>query len=221
MASRKKYCQNNEDRIIDRLLVLIGKDNEKGGFCVDIGAGNGYALSNIRHLIETGKWRHCMIDGNARGCPEVHEHWITAENITELLKQYQVPVDAEVFSLDLDGNDYWIWKSILAGGYRPLIICTEINTHFGPETAATIKYAANHHWTEDSYYGASWRAFQNLFKQYQYTFVKAVPGLNGFWVRTDHITDGIRNYQDKNPPAKYPVHKPSSRRDWVINPPVQ
>ena len=56
--------------------------------------------------------------------------------------------------VDLDGNDYEIWKKIL-DCYSPTVAIAEYNGRFGPNTPWVMKYNDKHNWKGDLYFGAS------------------------------------------------------------------
>ena len=64
--------------------------------------------------------------------------WITRDNINTLITGQGYAGEVDLFSLDLDGNDYWIWESVTASSPRVLIM--EYNSMFGPDRAVTIPY---------------------------------------------------------------------------------
>ncbi len=39
---------------------------------------------------------------------------VTPENIERLFRQAGVPAEPDVLSIDVDGQDYWIWEAIRA-----------------------------------------------------------------------------------------------------------
>jgi len=44
--------------------------------------------------------------------PRFRHAWITTDNVNQLLREAGATGDVDLFSLDLDGNDYWIWRAI-------------------------------------------------------------------------------------------------------------
>src|SRR4249920_3618088 len=114
------YSQNGEQVAIEGILARLGLSS---GTVVDLGAGDGWALSNTRQLLQQG-WRGVLIDADNRGNCEVHQHFLTAENVVGIVSSYTQ--SADVLSVDLDGNDYWILKAFLASFTPTLIVC-EVN----------------------------------------------------------------------------------------------
>jgi hypothetical protein len=108
-----KYSQNNEDGIIEECLKRMKIEI---GSCCEFGAADGYFCSNTRALIEKG-WRFTMLEAE-------NGQFVTPENVNEL-----VP-DCDVLSIDIDGNDYAVWK---AYDKKPKIVIIEINSSLDPE----------------------------------------------------------------------------------------
>ena len=64
---------------------------------------------------------------------------ITSANIVTLFKTYQVPVDADYVSIDLDTADVWVLQALLEANYRPRVVSIEYNSNF-PEGAPPLAY---------------------------------------------------------------------------------
>ena len=180
-----RYCQTNEGEVINWFIAQLPEIPKT---VVDIGGGDGTWLSNSKHLEEDFGWQRFIIDGNGGGNKKVIEKWVTRESISGIFTDHAIPKEPGLISLDLDGNDWYIWEALLLSGVRPWLICTELNPRFKPNEAYAISYDPQHHWANDNYYGASWKAFDDLFRKYGYTYVHVTPSpempLNGFWAKT-------------------------------------
>ena len=93
----------------------------------------------------------------------------------------------DIFSLDIDGNDYYIADDILSSGMRPKIFIVEYNSSFGPELSVTIPYRDdfrnNRAYGENLYYGCSITAWKKLFTKFGYHFVSVdTNGVNGIFI---------------------------------------
>ena len=127
-----------------------------------------------------------MDGGHANATINLHREFITAENIEALLAKYGVPLEPDLLSIDLDGNDYWVWKAITR--YRPRVIVCEYNAALGPNAAKTVPYDPHRRWDGSSYHGASLRALHNLARQRDYSLVHCeAHGVNCFFIRDDVI----------------------------------
>ena len=114
--------------------------------------------------------------------------FIKTANINRLLEDNLPTKSIGLLSIDIDGNDYWIWKAI--DSVEPAIVVTEYNAGFGPSRAVTIPYDENFvrsraHYSH-IYYGASLKALWILAQEKGYDLVCCNSyGNNAFWVRKD------------------------------------
>ena len=109
-CERKVYSQNGEDGILDALFASIGVTNR---FFVEFGCEDAMEC-NTAYLLGQG-WQGLLMDGACiSGNPKVtvQNEFITAENINWLLQKYSVPPAFDLLSIDIDGNDYWVWQAI-------------------------------------------------------------------------------------------------------------
>ena len=116
--------------------------------------------------------------------------FVTRSNIVKLLSQGNSRwMDCDIFSLDIDGNDYWIMKEILPL-CRNKIIILEYNSYFGHIARVSVPYQEDFYRTDYHYsnlcWGASLSAFASLLSEYNYIFAGAnINNSNGFWIRAD------------------------------------
>jgi hypothetical protein len=115
---RNVYSQNGEDGIIEECLKRIGI---KKGVSVEFGAPNDTFCSNTANLDPFGFTKH-YYDPNPE-CAVVHKRFITPENVNEL-------PECDVLSIDIDGNDYEVWKAYKG---KPAIVIIEINSSLNPD----------------------------------------------------------------------------------------
>ena len=190
------HSQNGEDGILLYIFSLLGTTNRR---VVEICAGAGIEC-NAANLIINHGWLGLLFDGDpnfiAYGrnfyskCattfivpPTLVNAWITAENINELVSSFAGPVD--LLSLDLDGNDYWIWKALDV--ISPRVVIAEVNGWWGPEKAVAMSYNPDYKldFSKQPYRcGASLPAFVKLGKKKGYRLV-GVQSLtfNAFFVK--------------------------------------
>ena len=98
-------------------------------------------------------------------------------------------MDFDIFSLDIDGNDYWIMKEIIPLCRNKLIIL-EYNSYFGPSARVSTPYQEDFYRTDYHYsnlcWGASLSAFASLLSENNYIFAGTnINNSNGFWIRAD------------------------------------
>lgn len=172
-----KYCQTNENEIIDRIVKQLKIDQ---GFAVEFGGGNGYRLSNIRHLADRG-WKIFQMDIDNHGNEEVVQEFLTVENVNQVFAKHGL-TDLDLLSIDIDGNDYWIWQFL---DELPKIVVVEWNP--AVKGCKAIKYNPEHVFKKNDYYGASWEAYKSLGQKKGYTLVDN-NNLNMFFVRS-HLVE--------------------------------
>jgi uncharacterized LabA/DUF88 family protein len=142
----KKYSQSHEEAYLLHIFSNLKLEN---GFLVELGAWDGYHLSNTRYFIENG-WDAILIDGDNRGNNEVKQHFIDAENVISIFKKYSTPKEFDFLCIDLDGNDIYILEKILTE-FSPKVIVAEFNPYFKKGDSKTITYDPNHTWNKINY----------------------------------------------------------------------
>lgn len=215
---RKFYSQNGEDGI---LLEIIKRVGAKSKYYVEFGTQSGKEC-NTRILRKKFGWSGLLMDGeNENKKINLQSEFITAENVEELFKKYKVPKELDLLSIDVDGNDYWIWKAIKK--YSPRIVIIEYNSKISPNKSLTIKYDPFHEWDGTDYMGASLLALKRLGEKKGYVLVCCDnTGSNAFFVRSDLLKNFIvRKYKDIYRKPKYGTiirrgHPKSDKR--MINP---
>jgi len=181
------YSQCGEDGVLARLFEVIGETNR---YFVEFGAWDGRHLSNTANLRLHRGWRGLLMEGSDRADGElVHRELVTAENVNALFAKYDVPERFDLLAIDIDGNDYWVWKAIER--FVPRVVVIEYNIHFGVHLARTMPYDPEHVWDETLYHGASLAALRKLGDEKGYALVHAdgwAP--NAFFVLRSELPDG-------------------------------
>lgn len=201
-----KYSQGGEEAYIDYIL----KELPTANFIVEIGAGDGYHLSNTRYFIENG-YDSILIDADNQGNEEVKQHRIIKENVNAILSTYNCPKKFDYLSIDTDGNDFWILDELLTK-YSPSFIVAEFNASIQKGRSVSIKYDSNFSWQGDDYYGFSFEAGKKLAEKHGYTIVFLNNNMNIFLLRNEFI-EGV-----DVPEYTYEISdyfRASGRQDWV------
>jgi hypothetical protein len=176
---KKINSQNGEDGIIECIFNQVGVTNK---FFVEFGIHSG--IANTVFLRNKG-WGGLWMD--LKGGENIKKEKITAENINDLLDKYNVPNEFDLLSIDIDGNDYYVWKEIIR---TPRVVVIEYNAHIPTDQSKAIKYNPNHKWRHDDYFGASLLAMKNLGLKKGYTLIGCDGnGVNAFFVKED-LVDG-------------------------------
>lgn len=192
------FSQWGEDGIIDWLLEQL-PDIPKS--FVEFGVED-YREANTRLLLFLRNWRGLVIDGSddhIRNICGQDIYWrydltakcafIDRDNINELIASSGLRGDIGLLSVDIDGNDYWVWQAIEA--VRPVVLVCEYNAVFGDVYKISVPYAADFQRTRahysNLYFGASLPALIHLGEQKGYRFVGTNSnGCNAFFVLEDH-----------------------------------
>lgn len=181
LFERKVYSQNGEDGIIEYIFSKIKTTNK---YFVEIGAGNG-TENNSRYLKSKG-WIGLQID--ALKAPGIKAHYVTAENIESLLRKYKTPTTFDLLSIDIDGNDYWVWKAITS--YHPRVVVVEYNASIPPHQSVTIPYNPQFSWDGSTFFGASLKALTKLAQSKGYQLVGTTTnGVNAFFVQQELVNN--------------------------------
>ena len=198
------FSQWGEDGIIQRLIADLQIDRK---VFIEFGVQN-YTESSTRFLLVNNNWSGLIIDGGQdhidfiRNDPIFWQYnlkaecaFITRENINDLISKNGIRGEIGLLSVDIDGNDYWVWEAIDC--VSPVITIVEYNARFGPDDAVTIPYDPSfvrsqaHH--SMLYFGASLRALCLLGNKKGYAFVGCnTAGNNAFFVRRDRMTASLR-----------------------------
>ena len=185
------HSQGGEDGVLLRLFERIGA--RRRAF-VEFGAWDGFHWSNTANLRVNHGWTGLLMEGSDRADGAlVKREFVHAENVEALFDRYGVPQDFDLLSIDIDGNDYWVWKALER--YRPRVVIVEYNVFFLPETAKTIAYDAAHEWDKERhglYHGASLAAFDKLARDKGYVLAWTEPYCpNAIFVRESELPEGV------------------------------
>jgi len=118
----------------------------------------------------------------------VRKALITAENINKVFTLENFPKEFDLLSIDIDGNDYWVWKAL--EDFSPRVVVIEYNAIFPPPIKWVMQYQPQGRWDGSSHFGASLKSFEILAAQKGYQLVGCdFTGVNAFFVRKDLIGD--------------------------------
>jgi hypothetical protein len=208
------YSQCGEDGVLQRIFECVGTENET---FVEFGAWDGKHLSNTANLRLNHGWTGLLMEGSEKADGQiVRREFVSAENVEALFDKYSVPQTFDLLSVDIDGNDYWVWKAIER--YRPRVVVVEYNIFFALDAARTIEYNADHVWDETVYHGASLAAFYKLGLEKGYTLVHTDSWApNAFFVLTSELPDGYvaRGIEELTPWDKFDTPPETGGRAWV------
>lgn len=196
--------QNGEDGIIAFLAGGIRKANRR---FVEIGTSDG-AENNSFHLLTLG-WSGLGVEAKpvlveryaarvretamARRLTLVAER-INWDNCVKVVGEFGENAP-DLFSLDIDGIDYYVAHRLLHAGFAPSLICCEFNPFLGaaPLTVVYDESFARYRYDPQRglYYGASLGALQHLLREFGYRFCGVESaGVNAFFCREAAFAPG-------------------------------
>src|SRR5215831_13625637 len=198
-AGFRCFSQFEEDGLILFIMAALGIQE---GVFLDLGSADGIN-SNCANLALNFGWRGTFIDGNesniAKGRAFYESHpdtWayppvficamINRENINQLLTEASVPSEIDFMSIDIDGNDYWVWDALSATS--PKVVRIETHIEFGMNNIVVpyhkdYVYPGRH----PDYHGASPVAMEKLARRKSYRLV----GANRYGFNTIYVRDGV------------------------------
>ncbi len=191
---RRVYSQNGEDGIIQEILKRIGAQSR---YFVEFGVESGVECNCARLVLEE-QWQGLFIEPDATHFEKLADRYrsyrircvqalVSSANIEAIFEANDVPRDFDVLSIDIDGNDYWVWAAIKR--WRPRLVVIEYNGTHPPTRRWVMKENPSHQWNRTNYFGASLASLTALGRQKGYALVGTdTAGVNAFFVRDDLVT---------------------------------
>jgi len=195
----KIFSQWGEDGIIQYLVHNVEIKNK---VFIEFGVEN-YQEANTKFLMMRDNWSGLVIDSSQKNIDSIRESelcwrydlkvktgFVTVENINGLIENENIQGEIGLLSIDIDGNDYWIWEKIEV--VEPVIVIVEYNSVFGKNSTVTVPYDKEfeRHKKHFSglYWGASLGAFVYLAGRRGYAFVGSnSAGNNAFFVKKERL----------------------------------
>ena len=220
------FSQNGEDGV---LFELRRRMVDIPHSFVEFGIGRG-SQGNCVLLADVFGWSGLFVEydrdsygqlrtkyGGSRAVRTACER-VTPQNVESVFGQAQVPTEFGILSIDIDGNDYWVWEAL--EDYRPAIVVIEYNSMLPLDEALAQPYdSADAELT--SFSGASLGALEGLAKAKGYELVHTdLAGVNAFFVLAElagafpqgpDLRHGI-NYYLMSSVFSHPA---SPRTDWA------
>lgn len=198
-AEFQVYSQWGEDGILEWLFQTLPLRSRR---FIEFGVEN-YRESNTRFLLQQRNLQGLVIDSSADHVRQIQQdplYWrhdltavtafITVENVNRLFVEAGFTGELALLSIDVDGNDYWLWQAIEV--VDPHIVVCEYNALFGDVHPLSIPYdpAFNRFQPHHSglHAGCSLPALIALGRSKGYTLVGTTSqGLNAFFVKDCHV----------------------------------
>ena len=175
------FSQFGDDGIIQYLIQKLPIKNKT---FIEFGVED-YRESNTRFLLVNNYWSGMVMDGDVENVRQIksglmhnfydiraRQCFITKENINQVLEAEGFDPEVGILSIDIDGNDYWVWKEINV--IKPSVIICEYNSLFGYEEAVTIPYRPDFirgKSTPLNFYGISLQAACLIARERGYFFI--------------------------------------------------
>ena len=186
------FSQNGEDGVIAEILRRITVPTH---YFVEFGLESG-VQGNCVFLADVMNWRGLFMESEKASFEGLRRKYgsndrvsvlevdVTPANINALLRDHGVPEEPAVLSIDIDGNDYWVWEAIEC--VRPCVVVIEYNSTLSPDARLVQPYATVEKWDATNFYGASLGALCKLAAAKEYSLVHCeLAGVNAFFVRGD------------------------------------
>lgn len=192
------FSQFGDDGIINWLTNKLPIKNRT---FIEFGVED-YQEANTRFLLVNDYWSGLVIDGSKKNIDSILKeqlynffdldaicNFITTENINQIIRSAKFSEEIGLLSIDVDGNDYWIWKAI--NSVKPIIVISEYNCLFGYEKPYTVEYDASFvrgTKYKFNYYGASLKSLCDLGSERGYGFIGCnSAGNNAYFIRKDYL----------------------------------
>jgi hypothetical protein len=214
----KVYSQNDEDGIIAEIFRRIGTTSRT---FVEFGVETGIECNTAKLLVEG--WHGLWIEANPMSAATIRDNFaafiedgrlrfsegrVTAENINGLIAQSGVAGEIDILSIDIDYNDYWVWKAIEV--INPRLVVIEYNATLRPPMSLVVPYRPDAEWDGSNFQGASLEALVKLGSEKNYRIVGcSIAGTNAFFVRADLTADRFlepATAQEHYEPARHYFH---------------
>ena len=209
-AERSVFSQFGEDGVIEKIFEVIEPGPK---FAVEFGAYDGITNSNMRNLVINEGWSTLQMEGNFDLGKELIENyeaypdtkalvaWVWPGNVEILFEENGVPKDLDLLVIDVDSNDYYIWRLIRE--YRPKVVMIEVNLAFPPPQRMVIDYHPMNYWDLTYYTGASIQSLTELAKKkgYELLYCMKLPSPNCIFVAEEYFD--LFGIEDNSPEKLY------------------
>lgn len=196
----KGNSQTDEEGIILEIFNRIGIKNKN---FIEFGCGGQELENNTLFLVKSG-WKGLWMDLDPKrvlflrnifnkpfksGRLKIEAENITSKNINNIFKKHNFTGEVDVLSIDVDSNDYWIWKSLDTNILNPRLVILEYNAKYKPPME-WIRKNGPEKFNKTDWMGASLQSLTNLSNKKGYKLVGCgIGGANAYFVREDLVKD--------------------------------
>jgi len=186
------YSQSGEDGVLE---YIISQLPSKDKWCVEFGAWDGKHLSNTYHFISDLGYQGVLIEADKEKYKKLSQqmesynvvcfnkfvNYSGPDTLDNILQLTSIPKDFDLLSIDIDGNDYFIFDSIKL--YSPKVIIIEINIMNKPQISQINDPASPIIWGVT---GSSIKSISELAQSKGYKLIANV-GCNAIYIRQDYF----------------------------------
>lgn len=189
LAEHRIFSQNGEDGVLDALVRIL----ESPKYFVEFGVGDGWSC-NTRLLAEVREWEGLYIEVDSSDFNDLAHRYrfseavaclnaaVTPDNVSQTFRRLNVPSRFGVLSIDIDGQDFWVWRA-LSDEYRPDIVVIEFNAEHEPGQSIVEVQTTEAHLSLGRKWGASLGAITELADSKGYVLVHVeMARVNAFFV---------------------------------------
>ena len=223
------FSQYEEDGKILFILSMVGMKNKN---FVEIGSDDGIN-SNCANLALNFGYHGLFLDGNPRSIKRGRRFYakyphpwmyaptfkcakVTAENINELVSEAGLKGEIDLLSIDIDGNDYWVWDALKE--VSPNVVIIETHVEFGMRNIV-VPYDPEYFFPgkHPVYHGASPIAMVNLARKKGYRLV----GANDLGFNFIFVKNGEADEQLPEVSVESVLKHPSVKESWKRFEPIK
>lgn len=223
------FSQYEEDGKLLYIFSIIGMLNKT---FVEIGSDDGIN-SNCANLAFNFGYRGLFLDGNPKAIKRGRKFYskyphpwmyppvftcakVQVENINQLCEEAGLSGDIDLLSIDIDGNDYWVWKALEQ--VSPNVVIIETHVEFGMRNIV-VPYDKNYVFPgkHPVYHGASVPAMIKLAKEKGYRLV----GANELGFNLIFVKNGLGEDHLPEVSAESVLGHPSVRESWKRFEPIK
>jgi hypothetical protein len=187
------FSQNGEDGVLVEILNRIGVEHR---YFVEFGIQEGVE-GNCVLLADVLGWAGLFLEADPEffagvsrkyaGTPvDVRQEMVTAERVEAIFASAGVPSDLDVLSIDIDGNDVYVWEALTT--HRPRVVVIEYNSGIRGEGPLAQPHDPDRSWDGGSAWGSSLAALEAVGRRKGYSLVHTdLSGVNAFFVRDDLV----------------------------------
>jgi Glycosyl transferases group 1 len=199
----RAFSQNGEDGVLAEILRRVGAPTR---FFVEFGVESGRE-GNCVFLADVMGWQGVFMEADhdlygvlarkyvAHGRVRTRRAQITPETVEQVFEEAGVPREPDVLSIDVDGQDYWIWEAI--ENYVPRVVVVEYNSALDPRRRLVQPNEPSRQWDGSEFFGASLGALRSLAERKGYRLVHTeLSGVNAFFVRGDLAPEAFHDVAD-------------------------